>query len=253
MRKIIALLALLFGAPQAHAQATVEQCVRATPTGFCQAVNTTNPLPVTGTIESSGTTTASQGTPSTTANSWPVKITDGTSGPATVATSGQDGLASVNLVGVFNQNMLWNGSTLSIQRDVPGASLNTGFGVGAVAIIPSSSVNVAIAPVVSAAAESAHILKASAGNLYSVHAANETANAGVLMILNATSAPADGAVTPLECAALPANGNASISYNPGPAARFSTGIVAVLSSGPSCFTKNTTTNVVTGFIRGSVQ
>ena len=40
-------------------------------------------------------------------------------------------------------------------------------------------------------------------------------------------------------------------YSPGPPAVFSTGIVAVISSAASCFTK--TTGVLTGFISGMTQ
>lgn len=118
---------------------------------------------------------------------------------------------------------------------------------------PTESVEIfpgPLAPIVSAAAENSHVLKASAGTLYSAYAVNVTATAGFLVILNATAAPADGAITPLACAALPANGVASISFNPGPASQYSTGIVAVLTSASTPFTK--TTGVITGFISGSV-
>lgn len=143
-------------------------------------------------------------------------------------------------------NMLFNGTNWDRQR-----SIGAGNGIAAVAIAPTALIGGALTPVVSPAAENSRVLKASAGNLYSVFAANHTATPGFLLILNATAAPADGAVTPLECAALPANGNATVSYNPGPASNYSTGITAVLSSGANCFTK--TTGVITGFIRGSVQ
>lgn len=215
--------------------------------GKAVPISAANPVPV----ASSGSSSTNQGTPASTANSWPMMITDGVNGPADVATSGADGVASVPLFGVYNQNMLWNGSTLSIQRDVAGASLATGFGVSAAAVRPTSSANAAIAPIATAAAASSLVLKASAGNLYSVYAANQTATPGFLVVLNSVSAPADGPITPLECAALPANGNAEIKYNPGPAARFSTGIVAVMTSGADCFTK--TTGTITGFIRGAIQ
>jgi hypothetical protein len=195
--------------------------------------------------------TVNQGNAGTNAQAWWVQIGNGAVGPATVSAQGADGVAGTNLLGIYNQNMLYNGSTLSIQRDIAGSSLTTGFGVAAVGQRASSSANAGIVPVVSTAAEATHVLKASAGNLYSIFAANHTATPGFLLVLDATSAPADGAVTPLECAALPANGNASVSYNPGPASRFSTGITAVLSSGANCFTK--TTGTITGFIRGSVQ
>ena len=71
------------------------------------------------------------------------------------------------------------------------------------------------------------------------------------MVVNATSAPADGAITPLDFVPLPANGSASINYNPGPAAAYSTGITAILTSATTPFTK--TTGVITGAIKGAVQ
>ena len=122
---------------------------------------------------------------------------------------------------------------------------------GGVVIGPSPSAGTGITPVVSGSAESGHVLKATPGNLYSVYATNLTATAGFLVILNATSAPGDGAITPLECVPLPANGGVGLNYSPGPPAVYSTGITAVLTSAVTCFTK--TTGVITGFIRGAVQ
>ncbi len=108
-----------------------------------------------------------------------------------------------------------------------------------------------ITPVVSASAENNHVLKASAGELYSVSATNLTATSGFLAILNLAAAPVDGAILPLACAPLPANGNASISYGGQPPAAYSAGIVAVVTSASTCFTK--TTGVITAFISGNVQ
>lgn len=115
---------------------------------------------------------------------------------------------------------------------------------------PTALATLGITSVVSGAAEATHVLKASAGNMYSVYATNLTATAGFLLILNATSAPADGVVTPTECAPLPANGSTSINYSGGPPAQFATGITAVITSAATCFTK--TTGVITGYIKGSV-
>lgn len=120
-----------------------------------------------------------------------------------------------------------------------------------VVITPSSSLTVGITPIVSASAEATHVLKAAAGNLYSVYATNLTATAGFLTVLNATAAPGDGAITPLECVPIAANGNASISFAGGPPAAFSTGITVVVTSAATCFTK--TTGVITAFIKGAVQ
>ncbi len=133
-------------------------------------------------------------------------------------------------------------------------------GTGVVGLTTSSSVigkvgidtaMTGLTPVVSGSAESSHVLKNAAGSLWSVYASNLTGTAGFLQVFNATSAPTDGAVTPLECVPLPANGVASLNFNSGPPGTYSTGITAVVSSASTCFTK--TTGVITAFIRGSVQ
>ena len=117
--------------------------------------------------------------------------------------------------------------------------------------VPASGSTAGITSVVSGSAEATHVLKATPGNLYSVYATNLTGTAGFLVVLNATSAPVDGAITPLDCAPLPGNSNASINYRAGPPEVFSTGITAVITSANTCFTK--TTGVITGFIHGDVQ
>lgn len=91
----------------------------------------------------------------------------------------------------------------------------------------------AVTPVVSSAVESSHVIKGSAGTLYDWHATTG-AVAGYVMIFNATSAPADGAVTPICCFAVAAL-NTVTSMDKVPTT-FSTGITMVFSStGP--FTK----------------
>jgi hypothetical protein len=106
-------------------------------------------------------------------------------------------------------------------------------------------------PVVSAALEASHVLKGAPGLLYGVYVSNLTGGAtGKLLVLNATSAPVDGAVAPLVCVELP-SGGVSVDYGNTPAASFSTGITAVISSASSCLVK--TTGVLTGFISGLVQ
>ena len=108
------------------------------------------------------------------------------------------------------------------------------------------------APVVtSAAAENNHVLKATPGTIYSVYATNLTATAGFLVVLDAVSAPSDGAIVPLDCVPLPASGAASISWQTDPLKTYSTGITVVLTSASTCFTK--TTGTITGFISGEVQ
>lgn len=119
------------------------------------------------------------------------------------------------------------------------------------AVVPSSSSSVGIAQVTSASAEASHVLKATPGNLYNAYAVNLTSTAGFLVLLDATSAPADGAIVPIACAVLPASGSAAISYIGGAPQVFATGITAVVTSATTCFTK--TTGVITAFISGGVK
>ena len=120
------------------------------------------------------------------------------------------------------------------------------------AIIPSATAANGITPVVSSAAEASHVLKASAGQLYSAYAVNTTATVGYCLIINATSAPTTGsAVTPLDFAVLPANGQCSFNYRPGPTVTYGTGITFLVSSNSSPFTF--TSGVITAAIHGDVQ
>lgn len=117
----------------------------------------------------------------------------------------------------------------------------------AIWFLPTLASAQAITAVQSASAEASHVLATQNKRLVSVYATNHTATAGFLVVLNATSVPADGAITPLDCVPLPASGNASIFYGSRSKA-YNVGIVAVLTSASSCFTK--TTGVITGFISG---
>lgn len=102
-----------------------------------------------------------------------------------------------------------------------------------------------IIPVVSSALEANHVLKASPGNLYGFQITNG-ATAGYVMLYDATTAPVDGAVTPVKCYQLPANSTLVAGF--GPPLAFSTGIVVGFSStGP--FTKTASATV---FISGEV-
>lgn len=111
---------------------------------------------------------------------------------------------------------------------------------------PSPSSITGLVPVVSTAAEASKVFKASAGNLYAYQVTTGAA-AGYVMIFNATSAPADGAVTPVKCVAVPAGATVGVSVNPPEA--FSTGITAVFST-TGCFTK---TASATAMFSGDVK
>lgn len=106
--------------------------------------------------------------------------------------------------------------------------------------------------VVSTSLEASHVLKASAGALYSVYATNLTGGAsGYLLIFDSATVPADGAVQPKVCVPFNSSGVALANYQGIPAANFTNGIVAVVSSSTTCFTK--TTGTLTAFISGMVQ
>lgn len=128
-------------------------------------------------------------------------------------------------------------TTVSLQ-DSTGAALpfavldESGTGAGPFHFVPLAS----LAAVRSTTAESNHVLKGSAGSLYSL-AVTIGATSGWLLLFNATSAPADGAVTPvfwLPLTSNGANGYGTIEWRM--PLQFSTGITAVFSTtGP--FTK----------------
>lgn len=104
-----------------------------------------------------------------------------------------------------------------------------------------------IAPVASSSAESNHVLKNSAGNLYDVYVVPTVA--GYLMVFDATSAPSDGSVTPKECVPAAANVPTAINFGGAPPESYATGIVAVFST-TGCLTKTASS---TGWFHGRVQ
>lgn len=106
----------------------------------------------------------------------------------------------------------------------------------------------ALTPVTaSTAVESNHVLKGSAGTFYGVQV-NTTSAAEWVMLFNATTLPANGAVTPVAVWQVPANTTLSISENP--AFTMSTGIVIGCSTtGPFTLTAS----ALCTFAGGSVQ
>lgn len=117
-----------------------------------------------------------------------------------------------------------------------------------VEILPSAAASAGITPVVTSAVANNLVLKAGAGNLYGFQVTSG-ASAGYVMVFNATSAPADGAVTPIKCMALAANSTIGVDYRSGPPPVFSTGITVVFST-TGCFTK---TASATAFISGEAK
>lgn len=114
----------------------------------------------------------------------------------------------------------------------------------------AQQLNVSVVPIATTTAAASLVLKAGPGLVYSVYATNITSTAGWLLLLNATSDPGSGTVTPLACVPLPGKGAASINYIPSPPGRYTVGITAVLSSASDCF--SITEGTITGFIAGTV-
>lgn len=119
-----------------------------------------------------------------------------------------------------------------------------------------TSCGITIAPIASTSSEASHIFKTVAGSFVNGTFVNATANAGFVMVLNATAVPTNGAtVTPLLCAAVAANGNVTIPpsgtfFYP---AAFSTGIVMVASASAGGCTTFTTASQPSGFFSAQVQ
>lgn len=111
---------------------------------------------------------------------------------------------------------------------------------------PSDLASAAVTQIATAAVAGSLVVKSSAGNLYDFNVV-AGASAGFIMIFNATSAPADGAVTPALVIPLAANAGLYMSL-PYPR-RFSTGITIVFSTtGPFSKTISATAFISAGFV-----
>ncbi len=116
-----------------------------------------------------------------------------------------------------------------------------------VTLAPSAASTAGVAPVASSAAETGHVIKASAGNLVSFQVSS-AGSAGFAMVHNSTTVPAAGAVTPVGCFPLAANSTVAITYAPYPM-YLSTGI-SISFSTTGCFTQ---TDSATAFIVGQAK
>ncbi len=193
--------------------------------------------------------------------STPVTLTDGTTptplgtitnpvitqAVASTSATKQEDVASAD--GDYGSASLW------VRRDTKVARTTTdgdytqpavdSYGDVKVSPTPSDLADAAVPNAATTVAAGSLVLKASAGNLYDINVA-AGASAGFIMLFNATSAPADGTVTPAWVMAIAAN--ASLSYSWPMGKRFSTGCVMVFSTtGP--FTK---TISATAFLSGGI-
>jgi hypothetical protein len=132
------------------------------------------------------------------------------------------------------------------------AVVSTGTGIAPVNVQGSSSSTNANSHAVTGALATSLVLKPSAGNLYSVNATAITGGAaGFLVIVNATSAPAPGAITPIDFCFFSAGlGGCSLFHGNIPI-NYSTGIVALITSAATPYTY--TTGVDTAAISGDYQ
>lgn len=110
---------------------------------------------------------------------------------------------------------------------------------------PSSASGAAVPYSSSSALAANQVVKAGAGNLYSFEvAADSTLSAAAwwIMIYDATSAPADGAVTPAKCYPMPI-GTTGYSASFASPLRFATGIVIGVST-TGCYSKTASTHAL---------
>ena len=186
-------------------------------TGQPVPVTAIKPLPVLATI---GTVTASM---EATATAAAPSYSEGTANP-------------------LSQTLAGNLRTVAIGAGVAGtanAGVMTVQGIASatpvlVATGPVSTAALGIVPVVSTALETGHVIKGSAGNLYSL-TVTSTSAAGIVQVFNSTTVPAAGAVTPIDFFQLPAASTLVIGYDP--PLQCGTGISVAFSTATTPFTK----------------
>lgn len=194
------------------------------------------------------TGTACNGVPNDTNNAWFFK-------PATGANMAQEtggNLAAIvtNTTGAasaLNQTKVQSapGTPQTTAETIQG---NAGGIPVPVSPAPSSAPTSAIALTASALLESNHVLKAAAGNLYGL-SITTGATAGYLLVFDATTPPADGAVLPKLCYPVAANQWTTTIGGTGIPMAFVSGITVVFST-TGCFSK---TASATAFFSAQVQ
>lgn len=157
---------------------------------------------------------------------------------AMVADAGNGGNRGMSLGPVQTAGFLFNGTSWDRQR----GDTNGTYSVPS----PSAAAATGLTPSTTSAVASAQVIKASAGNLYGFNVVTG-ASAGYVLVFNATSAPVDGAVTPVKCVPVAANTGYMTSFTI-PIA-FSTGITLVFST-TGCFNK---TASATAFLSGDAK
>lgn len=188
---------------------------------------------------------------------YPVAITGtvaptGTQDVNIVQTGGVTQLRGAGAVGTGSERIAVGQDVTTIAGSAPGTAAAPSANVLSAVPVASAASVAGVAPVFSASVETGHVIKASAGNLYSLSAtANSTLSAAAwaIMVFNSTTVPAAGAVTPVWCMLLPAGSTGYSGAFPTPL-YLSTGISIAVSVGQTCFTKVDSAN---GFISANAQ
>jgi len=141
------------------------------------------------------------------------------------------------------------GRAYPLTQDTTGKACSASTGT----VSGTVTANLGAATKVSSSALAANlVVNSGAASLYSFEVSADSTLSGAawwVMVYDATSAPADGAVTPAKCYAMPSGATLlSASFGPGPIT-FSTGIVIGVST-TGCFTKTASTHA---FISGDYK
>lgn len=106
-----------------------------------------------------------------------------------------------------------------------------------------------ITPMPSTTPEASHIFSTAACKVYRVTAVNLTSVPGWFCLIDRTTVPSDGAITPFATARIDPYSTVEIAYGL-PPAQTTSGLVAVLSEASDCFTQATT--VIRGFLSAQI-
>jgi hypothetical protein len=182
---------------------------------------------ISGVVMEQASTDGSHATPvGTVAN--PLVTTGAAGAIGSVTAAGTNGTVAQAVQGITGGVPIQVGGVSGAVQSAANPNIN------ALVSAPTNSVAYGVTPTVTATASGSLVVKASAGDLYAI-SATAGASAGFLLVGNAAAVPADGAVTPIECIPMAANGYVSVSYNAIPEF-FTVGIWAAFST-TGCFTK----------------
>jgi len=163
----------------------------------------------------------------------------GTQNVNLVQTNGVTQLTGAGAVGTGSERVAVGQDTNTIAGSAPGTTAAPSANIVSVTPQPSAAATSGLAPVVSSSVETGHVIKAGAGNLYTLEVSADatlSAAAWVVFVFNSMTVPAAGTVAPVACFLLPA-GTTTISIAWPTPMYLGTGISVAAGTGASCFTK----------------